>query len=253
MQAMQVVGLWLLCLAILEQFWAALVRSLQQVTYHVELLFFGQYYYIRHLLWLLQQTVKVRGWCSSLKCLGFFLFDSWWCPIANLNALRWSKGWSRQETALGLRCDAIIDLFLLKWYVFCSFIVTVTNLATIVRLIQLLSGSSLGLFCSILVSYLVHLLLLLLNIVQTAQLDDAVLLHLEKLYCVLELIWGKFQVLNSLIKKAQSLITACQVVVKAHYQIWLTCLLLKLILCERCLNESWAYWSLNQGALNWTD
>ena len=53
MKASQVVGadlevlsLCLLNLAFLEQFWNALVRSLQQVAYHVELLFFWQDYYI---------------------------------------------------------------------------------------------------------------------------------------------------------------------------------------------------------------
>ena len=210
-------------LAVVEQFWNTLILSLQQVAYHIELLFFWQDHYIRHFLWLLQQAIKVRGWCSSFKGL-VSLF--WRSPITHLDALRRSYGCSGQETALVLWCDAIIDLLLLERSVFCAFSVTVTNFTAIVGLIKLLIGVSLGLFRSILVRYLVHLLLLLLNREQTALLDNAILLYLEKLYCVFELVWGKLQVLDSLIKQAQSLITACQIVVKAYYKVRFTCLFL---------------------------
>ena len=57
MQAMYIVGadlevihLCLFNLAVLEQFWNNLIWFLQQVAYHVELLFLWQDYYIRHLL-----------------------------------------------------------------------------------------------------------------------------------------------------------------------------------------------------------
>ena len=57
MQAMYIVGadlevinLCLFYLAVLEQFWNNLIWFLQQIAYHVELLFLWQDYYIRHLL-----------------------------------------------------------------------------------------------------------------------------------------------------------------------------------------------------------
>ena len=250
---LEVLSLCLLNLAFLEQFWNALVRSLQQVAYHVELLFFWQDYYIWHFLWLFQQAIKVRGWCSSLKSLVLLLLNLWRSPITHLDALGWSHGCSSQETALVLRCDTIIDLFLLEWCVFCAFSVSITNLTAIIGLIKLFSGVSLGLFRSILVRYLVHLLLLLLDSVQTALLDNTVLLYFEKLYCVLELVWCKLQVLDGLIEQAQSLITACQIVVETHYQVRFARFLFKLTLRKRWLNEGWTNRCLDYRALDWTD
>ena len=88
---------------------------------------------------------------------------------------------------------------------------------------------------------------------QTAKLDNAVFLHLEKLYCVLELVWCKLQIFDSLIEQTKSLITACKVVIETHYQVRLACLFLELTLRKWLLNESWTNRGLNQWALDWTD